>query len=184
MIDLTSTCVLVRTQEENEMILKEAEKQGFHWFGCSDCQPLETQHFPDILKFYNSNEVCYSAYIDSDFTFYEATELLGTKEMTAKEFVKRISDIFHCKGRRCSECVLSDRNTNNKGLCDVDSWKENIDEIIEIAKSGKSIILTEEKAIDMIENFIKNPDYVTLNDDFVDALKLSVEKLKKYKNNV
>ena len=27
MIDLRNTCVLVRTQEENEMLLKEAEKQ-------------------------------------------------------------------------------------------------------------------------------------------------------------
>ena len=31
MIDLRNTCVLVRTKEENEMILKEAEKQGFNW---------------------------------------------------------------------------------------------------------------------------------------------------------
>lgn len=32
MINLTNTCVLVRTKEENEMLLKEAEKQGFHWY--------------------------------------------------------------------------------------------------------------------------------------------------------
>lgn len=32
MIDLTNTCVLVRTKEENEMLLKEAEKQEFHWY--------------------------------------------------------------------------------------------------------------------------------------------------------
>ena len=31
MIDLRNTCILVRTKEENEMILKEAKKQGFKW---------------------------------------------------------------------------------------------------------------------------------------------------------
>lgn len=31
MIDLRNKCILVRTPEENEMLLKEAEKQGFHW---------------------------------------------------------------------------------------------------------------------------------------------------------
>lgn len=29
MIDLRNTCVLVKTKEENERLLKEAEKQGF-----------------------------------------------------------------------------------------------------------------------------------------------------------
>lgn len=29
MIDLRNTCVLVKTPEENEKLLKEAEKQGF-----------------------------------------------------------------------------------------------------------------------------------------------------------
>lgn len=31
MVDLRNTCILVKTEEENEMLLKEAEKQGFHW---------------------------------------------------------------------------------------------------------------------------------------------------------
>ena len=32
MVDLRNTCILVKTEEENEMLLKEAEKQGFHWY--------------------------------------------------------------------------------------------------------------------------------------------------------
>lgn len=32
MIDLRDTCILVRTKEENKRLLKEAEKQGFHWY--------------------------------------------------------------------------------------------------------------------------------------------------------
>lgn len=90
MINLTNTCVLVRTEEENEMLLKEAEKQGFHWYSKDDCKPLpEQQHFPDILKFYNNKYVVHSARIEAECnTFHEASELLGTKEMTAREFVE------------------------------------------------------------------------------------------------
>ena len=40
MINLKNTCVLVRTKEENEKLLKEAEKQGFNWSQRYDCKPL------------------------------------------------------------------------------------------------------------------------------------------------
>ena len=56
MIDLRNTCVLVRTKEENEMLLKEAEKQGFRWYLKDDCKPLLEQHFPDILRFCKKNK--------------------------------------------------------------------------------------------------------------------------------
>jgi hypothetical protein len=97
MIDLKNTCVLVRTKEENEMLLKEAEKQGFHWYLEGYCKPLPKQHFPDILKFYNNKDVVHSARIEAECdTFYEASELLGTKEMTVREFIERIADVCKC----------------------------------------------------------------------------------------
>ena len=40
MINLKNTCILVRTEEENETLLKEAEKQGFHWYSKGNCKPL------------------------------------------------------------------------------------------------------------------------------------------------
>lgn len=184
MINLKNTCILVRAKEENEMLLKEAEKQGFHWFGRSDCQPLKIQHFPDILKFSNSKDVVYNARIETeDSTFYEASELLGEKEMTAREFVNWIADTSDCYGHNCVECVLTAANTKcNRSLCAIRNWKGNIDELLKIAASGRTTVLSpEEKAIDTIENFIENPDYSTLNDDFVDALKLAVEKMKEVK---
>lgn len=92
MIDLRNTCILVRTKEENEMLLKEAEKQGLHWYKKGHCEPLQTQYFPDILKFYEY-DITYAASVRSDFAFYEASELLGTKEMTAREFIERIADV-------------------------------------------------------------------------------------------
>lgn len=184
MIDLTNTCVLVRTKEENEKLLKEAEEQGFHWLGRSSCRPLKVQHFPDILKFYDNNDVGYGSCLSLNFTFYEASELLNTKEMTAREFVEWYANVdFLCGRRNCDECVLSRKNTKcGNQLCCANNWKNNIDELLEIAKSGRITVLTpEEKAIDTIENFIENPDYSTLNDDFVDALKLAVEKMKEVK---
>lgn len=93
MINLTNTCVLVRTPEENKMLLNEAEKQGFHWYSKDNCKPLLGQHFPDILKLYTNKDITYAAYINPDFTFYEASELLGTKEMTVREFIERIADV-------------------------------------------------------------------------------------------
>ena len=181
MIDLRNTCVLVRTEKENEMLLKEAEKQGFHWYLKGGCKPLLEQCFPDVLRFYNDKDIVYDVCINPDFTFYEASELLGTKEITAREFIERIADISDCCGRECIECVLDETNTKcDKTLCNTCNWKDNIDELLEIVKSRRfTISTTEEKAIEDIEKFIKNPDcLVVVNNEFVDALKLAVKKLK------
>ncbi len=184
MIDLRNTCVLVKTKEENERLLKEAEKQGFHWYSKGNCKPLPGQHFPDILKFCNNKDVVHSVRIGVECdAFYEASELLGTKEMTAREFIERIADMRNCRERSCSKCTLWSRNTKcNKSLCDICDWGNNINELLEIVKSGKSTFCTpEEKAIEDIEKFIENPDRTALNDEFVDALKLAVEKMKEVK---
>ena len=182
MIDLRNTCVLVKTPEENEKLLKEAEKQGFHWANREGCEPLRAQCFPDILRFYE-HDITHAASVRSDFAFYEASELLGTKEMTAREFANRIADIRNCRGCNCSECVLSESNTRcKKYLCDIYNWKGNIDELFEIVKSGRATVPTpEEKAVEDIEKFSENPDRAALNDEFVESLKFAVEKLKEVK---
>lgn len=182
MIDLKNTCVLVRTKEENEMFLKEAEKQGFRWYLKDYCEPLQAQNFPDILRFYE-HDITYAASVRSDFAFYEASELLGTKEMTAREFIERIADVSNCCKRECIGCVLDKRNNKcNTDLCNTRNWENNIDELLEIAKVGKGTVPTpEEKAVEDIEKFIENPDRAALNDEFVESLKLVVEKLKEVK---
>lgn len=158
MIDLKNTCVLVRTKEENEMLLKEAKKQGFRFRWAKDpyCKSLQGQHFPDILKFCGNKDMFYRAYISSNYIFYEASELLNTKEMTAREFAERIADISNCNGD-CSECVLYFTNTKcNRSLCNVCNWKDDIDELLEIAKAGKATVLTpKEKAIEDIEKIYR-----------------------------
>ena len=185
MINLKNTCILVKTEEENEMLLKEAEKQGFHWYSKGNCKPLPGQHFSDILKFCNNKDVVHSVRIGAeDSTFYEASELLGGKEMTAREFIKWYVNVdFSCGRRNCDECILGRKNTKcNNQLCTTCNWKNNIDELLEIAKSGRITVPTpEEKAISALENFIENPDRTALNDEFVESLKLAVEKLKEVK---
>lgn len=180
MIDLRNTCVLVRTPEENKKLLKEAEKQGFQWDSKDDCKPLPEQCFPDILRFYDSKAITHRVYVNENCNCYEASELLGTKEMTAREFAERIADVSNCCERECIGCVLDNRNNKcNTDLCNTRNWENNIDELLEIAKVGKGAVPTpEEKAINTIEKFIENPDRAALNDEFVESLKLAVEKLK------
>lgn len=181
MIDLRNTCILVKTKEENEMLLKEAKKQGFRFRWAKDPyrKSLQGQHFPDILKFCGNKDMFYRAYISSNYTFYEASELLNTKEMTAREFAERIADISNCNGD-CSECVLYFTNTKcNRSLCNVCNWKDDIDELLEIAKAGKATVLTpKEKAIEDIEKIYRESRPRSINDEFVNALKMAVEKLK------
>lgn len=185
MINLKNTCILVRTEEENETLLKEAEKQGFHWYSKGNCKPLPGQHFPDILKFCNNKDVAHSMRIGvEDSTFYEASELLGGKEMTAREFIEWYVNVNSlCSDHTCAECLLSGKYTKcNSSLCNSCNWKGNVDELLEIAKSGRITVPTpEEKAISALENFIENPDRTALNDEFVESLKLAVEKLKEVK---
>ena len=184
MIDLRNTCILVRTPEENEKLLKEAEKQGFQWDSKDDCKPLPEQCFPDILRFYDNKVIAQRVYVNENCNCYEASELLGTKEMTAREFAEWIANIYSlCGNGKCSECVLSKNNTKcNESLCGIENWKDNIDELLEIVKSGRITVPTPEvKVIDILEKFIENPDRTALNDEFVDALKLAVEKLKEVK---
>lgn len=183
MIDLINTCVLVRTKEENEMLLKEAEKQGFHWPTKNHCRPLPVQHFPDILKIYEDKDVTREAHIDPDSTFYEASELLGTKEMTAREFIEWFAKLESlCNTRKCQECVLYEKNTKcNKLLCSISNWENHIEEIIEIVKSGKFTIQSpEEKAIEDIKKLIQIP-CCKITDEIKKSLKLAVEKIKEVK---
>nr|DAN09096.1 MAG TPA: hypothetical protein [Caudoviricetes sp.] len=181
MIDLRNTCILVRTPEENKKLLKEAEKQGFQWDSKDDCKPLPEQCFPDILRFYDSKVITQRVYVSENCNCYEASELLGTKEMTAREFIEWYVNMRSlCRNRICAECVFSEKNTKcNRNLCNTCNWKGNIDEFLEIAKV--CIQSPEKKAIDTLESFIENPDRAVLNDEFVNALKLAVEKLKEVK---
>lgn len=185
MINLMNTCVLVKTRKEYEDILNEAEKQGFHWYKKDNGKPFKQYTFPDILTFSSDNIIYRRSGISLGYTFYEASELIGTKEMTAREFAEWIANIYSlCGNRKCSECVLSKNNTKcNESLCGIENWKDNIDEILEIVASGRTTVPTpEEKAIEDIEKLIQIP-YRGITGEIKESLKLAVEKLKEVNDN-
>lgn len=179
MINLTGKSVFVKTQEEYLSVLKIAKLQGFTWARGKHLNPIKIP-FPNILNFYDDKNVTCR---DFEKTLYEASELIGTKEMSAREFAEWIADASDCCERECAKCVLNSANTEcNRNLCVARNWKGNIDELLEIAASNRTIVPSpEEKAIDTIENFIENPDYATLNDEFVESLKFVAKKLKEVK---
>lgn len=77
MIDLANKCVLVRTHEEYENILKVAKKQGYRWHGVKEAYPypFEEQRIPDILKFYSNKELARNASLESGYELVEASDV-------------------------------------------------------------------------------------------------------------
>ena len=177
MIDLRNKCVLVRTQEEYEKILKEAEKQGFRWYMKTYMNPIPNQDFPDILKFDYNRTVYRRAFPIGKLL--EASELLGTKELTAREFINFIEECNESCHSNCGKCVLNKANTKcGSILCASCYWRGNEEELISIAKSGRITICSKSiEVAESIQDFIDNPD-IEVTDEFIDCLKFAVDKLK------
>lgn len=78
MIDLTNKCVLVRTHEEYENILKAAKKQGYRWYGGKETYPypFEKQQIPDILKFYSNKELVRNASLGPGYELVKASDVI------------------------------------------------------------------------------------------------------------
>lgn len=77
MIDLANKCVLIRTHEEYENILKAAKKQGYRWYGGKEAYPypFEEQQIPDILKFYGNKELTRNASLAPGYELVEASDI-------------------------------------------------------------------------------------------------------------
>lgn len=79
MINLANKCVLVRTHEEYESVLKEARRQGYRWYGGKEAYPypFEERQIPDILKFYKENkELTRNANLVSGYELVEASDVV------------------------------------------------------------------------------------------------------------
>lgn len=81
MIDLENKCVLVRTHEEYENVLKVAKKQGYRWYGVKEAYPypFEEQRIPDILKFYNK-ELTRNASLTPGYELVETSDVIEDEE--------------------------------------------------------------------------------------------------------
>ena len=83
MIDLANKCVLVRTHEEYENILKAAKKQGYRWYGGKEAYPypFEEQQIPDILKFYGNKELTRNASLTLGYDLTLGYELVEASDV-------------------------------------------------------------------------------------------------------
>lgn len=87
MMNLANKCVLVRTAEEYESILKEAKKQGYRWYGGKEVHPypFEEQQIPDILKFYGNKELTRNASLTLGYDLTLGYELVEASDLTENE---------------------------------------------------------------------------------------------------
>lgn len=86
MINLANKCVLIRTHEEYENILKAAKQQGYRWYGGKEAYPypFEEQQIPDILKFYSNKEITRNASLAPGYELVEASDVT--------EYEKKLKD--------------------------------------------------------------------------------------------
>lgn len=86
MIDLANKCVLIRTHEEYENILKAAKKQGYRWYGGKEAYPypFEEQQIPDILKFYSNKELTRNASLAPGYELVEASSIIEYEKKLRK----------------------------------------------------------------------------------------------------
>jgi hypothetical protein len=106
MINLANKCVLVRTQEEYESVLKEAKRQGYRWCGGKEAYPypFEEQQIPDILKFYEYNkEMTRNAGIAPLYKLVEASDVA----MDEKKLEEAIS-LVRAYAKKPSRIALTD----------------------------------------------------------------------------
>lgn len=87
MINLANKCVLVRTQEEYESVLKKAKRQGYKWYGGKEAYPypFEEQQIPDILKFYGNKELTRNASLTLGYDLTLGYELVEASDLTENE---------------------------------------------------------------------------------------------------
>ena len=90
MIDLANKCVLIRTHEEYENILKVAKRLGYRWYGGKEAYPypFEEQQIPDILKFYSNKELTRNASLAPGYELVEAPNVIETA--LTESFIKSL----------------------------------------------------------------------------------------------
>ena len=97
MIDLANKCVLIRTHEEYENILKAAKRQGYRWYGGKEVYPypFEEQQIPDILKFYSNKELTKNASLTPGYELVEASDVIKD-EKKLKDAIRLVRAFAKC----------------------------------------------------------------------------------------
>ena len=178
MIDLVNKTILIRNHEEYENILEECRKQGYRWLGREDLDPIQFG-IPCTFEIDGKNTIVVHNINPREYEFCEASDILGEKEMTAREFVEWMSKAGQCDGRDCKECVFSYKNTEGGfSYCGITGWAGNEDEVLEIAKTGR--ITIDKKAKEELS--MKDSLYALVkdksNDEILRCVKYLAEKMK------
>lgn len=100
MINLSNKCVLVRTQEEYESVLKEAKRQGYRWYGGKEAYPypFEEQQIPDILKFYNDKYMVRNASICPGYELIEVLDVIADRK-ELEDVISLVRTFVKCPDR-------------------------------------------------------------------------------------
>ena len=178
MIDLGNRTILIRNHEEYEKILEECRKQGYRWLEREDLDPIQFG-IPCTFEIDGKNTIVVHNINPREYEFCEASDILGEKEMAAREFVEWMSKAVQCDGRDCKECVLSRKNTEGGFYCcTIKGWAGNEDEVLELAKAGRITIDKKAKEeLSMKESLnalIKDKS----NDEILRCVKYLAEKMK------
>lgn len=186
MIDLRGLKVRVETREECERLFEMARGQGFKWMNEEELYIMRLQPFPDVIHFHEKREVtwcCCDYYnIDAKDIFRIENETEST-EMTIREFLEGFIKLKKCRGRKCNECVLFSINLQDEfSLCDSNNWNNsNIEKLIELVQKGDPIYhkpMTENEAIDIIDDLRAELEEYPISDKQKKALELAIKKLK------
>lgn len=178
MINLRNTYVRVNTREECEKFFEIARKQGYKWVTGEELRVFEGQKFPDVLRFRSDGTVATGYH----HNLYTASEIINEsrseeKEMTAREFIEgMIKCVAGCSNKNCSSCILSTTNVHCSGnLCKAYEWKGNEEKLLEIV-SNKLNEMIDEKAVEILQDYINNHIYETSTEK--EAIELAIKKLK------
>ena len=142
MIVLGNRTILIRNHEEYEKIMEKLKEQGYRWNWRGDLECLQAE-FPFALIVEGEDKTVDVHDINPyGYKVCEASDLLDDNKMTAREFVEWMCKCFKgCNTRSCPTCVLSCINTKfGHALCSLDYWPGNEDELLELAKVGRTTI--------------------------------------------
>lgn len=160
MIDLANKCVLIRTHEEYENILKAAKKQGYRWYGGKEAYPypFEEQQIPDILKFYGNKELTRNASLTLGYDLTLGYELVEASDVI--EYEKKLKDAINLVRAFA-------KNPDRTAL--TDSFIESLNLLADTVESQMKEVKQMERLTERMENapdgesnvWVKQHDYIS-----------------------
>lgn len=191
--------VTFHNDKERDDLLKELNKVGFTWH--NNAKTTEFQVPTDkgtICIDFGMKKIKFTFdCIETHCTAAELLMLIGSNEMTAKDFIHKYKRMNHCKDvpeKDCVKCIWSRRHTKcGADLCDYfdyeietnDEFEKELLEIIEthdspvwIDPEKEAMKKETEEAVGILEGTIKGLKDSGINNKLTEALKVALDSLK------